>query len=208
MTSVVVGATYFCGKTFDTKRFVTKCLRKDRDPSSRNRAGIAFPSACSKSPMNHLSPSRIGLLLTIAIICLGGGCSMSEITGSYSEESFDRLIGQDKLVLVKFGSKSCGPCNRLDEELDSIKADPPAGVEIHSLSLCGNQDLARKFKITGIPRMMLFREGQKLGDHVGYQSEEQIRSWISSQNNIVGDVHSNPFATKAPNGNEVTPQKS
>jgi thioredoxin-like negative regulator of GroEL len=154
------------------------------------------------------SQTRFGLLLAITIIGLGSGCSMSEITGTYSEESFDRLISQDKLVLVKFGSYSCGPCNRLDEELKAIKADPPEGLEIHSISLCGNQDLARKFKIRGIPRMMLFREGEKLGDHVGYQSEQQIRGWISSVNGVVGDVHSNPFAAKTSSEDQASPHKS
>ena len=112
---------------------------------------------------------------------------MSEVTGTYSEESFDRLVDQDNLVLVKFGSYSCRACNRLDEELNAIKADPPKGLEIHSISLCGNQDLARKFKITGIPRMMLFRDGEKLGDHVGFQTEDQIRSWIGAMNGANND---------------------
>ncbi|KLU06862.1 Thiosulfate sulfurtransferase, rhodanese [Rhodopirellula islandica] len=158
--------------------------------------------------MNHLFSTRIGLLFCIAIIGLGSGCSMSEITGSHSEESFDQLIGQDKLILVKFGSSSCGPCNRLDEELAAIEADPPAGFEIHALSINANRDLARKFDITGIPRMILFRSGQKLGDQVGYQTEEQIRSWISSQNVIVGDVHSNPFAAKSASEIDSTPHNS
>lgn len=157
--------------------------------------------------MASSSPTRFGLLLSIAIFGLGG-CSMSEITGTYSEESFDRLVDQDHLVLVKFGSYSCGPCNRLDEELKAIKADPPEGLEIHSISLCGNQDLARKFKITGIPRMMLFRDGEKLGDHVGFQTEDQIRSWIGSMNGVVGDVHTNPFAAKTNSENETLPHKS
>ncbi|MEO9592439.1 thioredoxin family protein [Rhodopirellula bahusiensis] len=158
--------------------------------------------------MNHPIAAQFCLLLSIAIIGFGGGCSMSEITGAYSEESFEQLIDQDKLILVKFGSSTCGPCNRLDEELAAIESDSPKGLEIHCLSVCSNQDLAYKYNITGIPRMMLFRNGQKLGDHVGYQSEGQIRSWISSQNNIAGQVHANPFATKATSDHVSTPKKS
>lgn len=128
------------------------------------------------------------------------GCTQSPIavTDQYTEAEFGELIDQDKLVLVKFGATWCGPCNMLDQELKSIKADPPPGVEVHSVDIDSNPGLASRFGIEGIPRMMLFRSGEKLGDQVGYQDESMIRSWITSAGGTaggtIGDVTENPYA--------------
>lgn len=151
--------------------------------------------------MNRPFLFRRCLMLATATLVLGCGGSMSEITGSYTAASFEKLISQDKLILVKFGSSSCGPCNRLDDELAAIEADPPKGLEVHYLSVGSNQDLARKLDIRGIPRMMLFRNGRK----VGFQDQNRIRSWVNSLGGSIGDVHSNPFAMDVTQHDESSP---
>jgi thioredoxin-like negative regulator of GroEL len=134
--------------------------------------------------------------VSISLVVGSIGCSVSEFTGHYSEQSFNDLIEQDKLVLVKFGSSSCPPCNRLDQELSSLESAGLDDLEIHRLSVGTNQELARKYEIQSIPRMMLFRGGQKLGDKVGFHTEDQVRNWVTAYgvggNN--GHVQANPFA--------------
>ena len=137
--------------------------------------------------------ATVAILLTVCFC----GCNVSELTGHFSEQSFNDLIEQDKLVLVKFGSSSCPPCNRLDEELSSLESAGMDDLVIRRLSVGSHQDLARKYEIRSIPRMMLFRGGQKLGDKVGFHTEDQVRSWVTAYGGgaiDTGTVQSNPFA--------------
>ncbi|WP_186775343.1 thioredoxin family protein [Rubripirellula tenax] len=77
-------------------------------------------------------------------------------------------------MLVKLGSTSCGPCNRLDTELAPLQSSGVKDLEIRCLSVSANKDMAEKHQVNGIPRMILFRNGEKLSDVVGFQSQDQI----------------------------------
>lgn len=139
--------------------------------------------------------SRFAGLALFLGLALFAGCSLSELTGQHDGDSFQKLIDQDKVVLVKFGASWCGPCRMLDTELDAIEPDLPEGIEIHRLDVSANREIAQRYQVSGIPRMILFHEGQKIGDKTGYQNREQLRTWIGANNTTVGDIQTNPFAT-------------
>ena len=111
--------------------------------------------------------------------------------------------GGPQLVLMKFGAHWCPPCRMIDKELKVLgQSDVP--VEIRKVDVDKRQDLARKYGVTSIPRLILLEDGREVGDLTGYRSAEELTDWIkdsASSAALAGKkrsagpsvVHANPF---------------
>ncbi len=123
-------------------------------------------------------------------------------TGSHvSLSAFDESINSAQPVLVKFGATWCGPCRKVDVELDKIQGE----LTILKIDIDVNGELAERYNVSGIPHMILFANGRPLADMVGYRPAEQISSWArqygastsassDSASVVPAEVQSNPFA--------------
>ena len=86
----------------------------------------------------------------------------TDVTEATFEEE---VLKSEKPVLVDFWAEWCGPCHAIAPVLDRI-------VEEHDLKLAKvNIDeelgLAQRYGVSGIPLVVLFRDGQPEGQAVG-----------------------------------------
>ena len=149
------------------------------------------------SPMNQIFRTATFLLSGSLLLAMVGcepssGHSASQTSGPITKAKFKEVVNQDKLVLVKFGATWCGPCRRVDEELASLSDELPADVEVLTIDVDENPDLAQAFQISSIPRMMLVRNGELLDDQMGYMSKSQLQTWIGEHR--VSQIQVNPYA--------------
>lgn len=85
-----------------------------------------------------------------------------------SDAEFDKVIAESKVpVLVDFWAPWCGPCQFLGPILSEIAEERAATLKVGKLNVDNNQETARKFGITGIPTMILFKDGQPVERLVG-----------------------------------------
>lgn len=95
-----------------------------------------------------------------------------------TDANFDDLI-KDKLVLVDFYAVWCGPCSMQAEELERLSSSrKDDGYEIIKVNIDENIGLASRFNVSSIPTLMLFKNGKKLTEHVGYMKAEELNSII------------------------------
>lgn len=144
-------------------------------------------------PMNvSLSPR----LLVFGFLLLGGlvplGCrpsSMMEQAARYADSvdsdptaislaKFQETVNQDKIVVLKFGATWCGPCVKVDKELGRLADEMGEQIEVLKVDVDQNQDLASRYQVSSIPRIFLVKNGEILGDEIGYQSKDDLRNWI------------------------------
>lgn len=125
---------------------------------------------------------RIALVwsLLFAIVLIGcdrfvGGGGAASDDPHYNTEEFKDLVSQDPLVLIKFGAPWCGPCRMLDEELPNVTGD----VKIVSINVDNNPELSAEYRVTGIPHMVLFRDGQPIDQKGGFHSADELSTWIA-----------------------------
>lgn len=83
-----------------------------------------------------------------------------------------------KPVLVDFWAPWCGPCRAIDPHLKAISAANKE-VVIAKLNVDDNKELSEKFKITGIPCMILFKDGKEVSRLVGGVPKAEIEAFIA-----------------------------
>jgi thioredoxin len=80
----------------------------------------------------------------------------------------------DRPVLVDCWAEWCPPCRMLSPTIDAIAAEANGRWVIGKLDVDQNQQTAARFKIDGIPAMLIFKRGELVEKLVGLQPKEAI----------------------------------
>ncbi len=75
-------------------------------------------------------------------------------------ESFREIITSDKPTLVDFYATWCGPCKAMIPTLDDVKSQLGESIRILKIDVDKNPAVTEKFKIRGVPTLILFKSGQ------------------------------------------------
>ena len=101
---------------------------------------------------------------------------MATITST--DETFKKLISENKLVLVDFWAPWCSPCKQIGPILEEISDEMSNEVVIAKLNIDEEVNTGTKFGIRGIPTMLLFKSGELKATKVGATTKSNIVSWI------------------------------
>ena len=104
---------------------------------------------------------------------------MGTHTQSVTDGSFEKdVLKSDKPVLVDFWAEWCGPCRALAPKLEEIAQEMSSQVKIVKMNVDENQQTPGQFGIRGIPAMLLFKGGVKVGELVGNHPKENITAFL------------------------------
>lgn len=81
---------------------------------------------------------------------------------------------KDGLVLVDFWAPWCGPCRMIAPVLEELDVEMGSRLKIVKVNVDENQQTAGQFGIMSIPTMILFKDGEPLGQIVGFQPKEAL----------------------------------
>jgi len=87
---------------------------------------------------------------------------------------------KNKVVLVDFWAAWCGPCRLMAPVLNEIAGELKGNSCIGKVNVQEYQSVAQKFKIRGIPTMVLFKNGVEVNRFVGVKSKEFLIKQIQS----------------------------
>ena len=78
------------------------------------------------------------------------------------DASFDRVIGATTVpVMVDFYAEWCGPCKMMAPAVDALARDVRGTALVAKLDTEAAPRTAQRFRITGIPTVIVFRGGKE-----------------------------------------------
>ena len=73
-------------------------------------------------------------------------------------------------VFVKFYAQWCGGCKKLAPEIE--KKTKEKGYFLINVAVDECEELAEKYEVSSIPRVLVFKKGEKVFDFIGNNSEK------------------------------------
>ena len=80
--------------------------------------------------------------------------------------------------MVDFFATWCGPCLAMKPIFHEFAAEYQDRVAFGSLDTDESPNASRKYGIRAIPTVMVFRDGQKVAERVGFCDKDQLKAMI------------------------------
>ncbi len=99
---------------------------------------------------------------------------MIEIT----DETVDQVLSTNEYAVIDFWAEWCGPCRMLAPVIDELAKDNE-DMLIGKLNITENPESPKKYDITGIPCLVVFKDGTEIGRIKGLMPKAVLQKKIN-----------------------------
>ena len=94
-----------------------------------------------------------------------------------AKEFGEKVLASDRPALVNFWGSWCIPCKQMEPVLEEL-SEGDLDVSIFRVNINRNPGLRAHYQIAGVPKFLMFRDGEERGRIVGAQSPDQLGEFI------------------------------
>ena len=99
---------------------------------------------------------------------------------SVTDDTFQsEVLDSSDTIMVDFWAEWCGPCRAVSPILDAIAEEHADKIKIVKLNVDDNPQMAMKYQITSIPRMMVFRNGEVVKSVLGAKPKPALEAELA-----------------------------
>jgi thioredoxin 1 len=102
-------------------------------------------------------------------------------TVKVTDASFEAdVLKASQPVLLDFWAEWCGPCKAIAPTLDELARDLQGKVVVAKINIDENPATPNRYRVQGIPTLMLFKNGQVAATKVGSVPKSKLYEWVNS----------------------------
>ena len=102
-------------------------------------------------------------------------------TQKVSDDSFESdVLKSETPVLVDFWAEWCGPCKQIAPALEEIATEFSDRVTVAKINIDENPQTPTKYRVRGIPTLLLFKDGEVAAMKVGTAAKSDLANWVES----------------------------
>lgn len=95
-----------------------------------------------------------------------------------SDADFDEFVKKYPKVVIDCWAPWCGPCRMLSPTIDAMARDMKGEVAFGKLNTDDNFGTAGKYRISGIPTLLVFKNGQLVDRMVGAAPKNMVEAHV------------------------------
>ncbi len=89
--------------------------------------------------------------------------------------NFDNEVVNNKgITVVDFFANWCGPCRKMGPILEEVEAELSTNVKFAKIDTDNNIEMAKKYQVSGLPTLMIFKDGEPIERLVGLMPKNSI----------------------------------
>lgn len=87
--------------------------------------------------------------------------------------NFDMEVCNEGVTVVDFYADWCGPCRKMGPILEEVETEL-TNVKFAKINTDNNLEMAKKYQVSGLPTLMVFKNGEPIERIVGLMPKSSI----------------------------------
>ena len=121
----------------------------------------------------------VASLMLLFVITTCNAQKPENLTGLSFDDYLARIKNPNKLVLIDFNAVWCGPCKTLKPIVTRLAHKNEAKLELIEIDVDKNPKVASTMNITGIPLLILYKQGKEVWRNMGLLDESELASKLN-----------------------------